>query len=133
MAVDVGPVTMQEMDETTGEPNHYQLLGVPPDAPLETIRRAWFLRIRRAHPDRHGLATPEVRADMARRAAELNSAWMELRDEHRRLDYDLRHGLRPARCSACGRPGSLRRRGDLVVSACNRCWSGTSGRNVHTP
>jgi hypothetical protein len=119
-------------DQETAELNHYQLLGVPVDAPTETIRRAWLLRIRRSHPDRHSESPPEVRDSMARRSAELNAAWSILRDERRRLDYDLGLSLRPSRCSGCGDAGFLRRHGELIVAACATCWAGRTAGTTNT-
>jgi DnaJ-class molecular chaperone len=108
--------------------NHYQLFGVPVDAPTDTIRRAWLIRIRKSHPDRHVGSTPDVQVAMAYRSAELNAAWCVLRDDRQRLDYDLDHGLRTARCSGCGGEGFLRRTDQGVVSACPRCWHNASGQ-----
>jgi curved DNA-binding protein CbpA len=110
------------MSELTATPNHYQLFGVPVDAPTDTIRRAWLIRIRRSHPDRHSTSTPEVQEVMAQRSAELNAAWSVLRDDRRRLDYDLDHALRSSRCSACGADGYLRRSGEMVIASCLTCW-----------
>jgi curved DNA-binding protein CbpA len=90
---------------------------------METIRRAWLIRIRNTHPDRHAGAAEEVRQEMALRSAELNAAWSLLSDGDRRLDYDLETGQRPARCSGCGEPGSLRKGpAGSVVAACGRCY-----------
>lgn len=116
-------------DAPTPPTNHYELFGVPVDAPTETIRRAWLIRIRRSHPDRHGTAAVEVLEAMNRRSAELNAAWSVLRNERLRLEYDLDHALRPSRCSACGSPGRLRRRGEIIVAACQRCWDGLDAGN----
>ena len=103
--------------------SHYQALGVPFDAPMDTIRKAWLLKIRSAHPDRYAESSAEVKDEMQRRSAILNSAWTVLQDENRRLEYDLETGQRPARCSVCGLLGKLRRgaRGG-VVAACDDCW-----------
>ena len=130
---------MEHMTEQPEKPvqlvplSHYQVLGVPFDAPLDTIRRAWLLKIRSAHPDRHADASVEVKAEMQRRSAVLNSAWTVLQDENRRLEYDLETGQRPARCSACGQPGKLRRGAQGgVVAACDVCWVPRPRRSTTT-
>ncbi len=60
---------------------HYELLGVPPTAPVEEIQRAYRLLALRHHPD----VAPG--ADPAAMAA-INVAWDVLRDRARRQDYD---------------------------------------------
>lgn len=123
---DVVTVAMVTNSDPSPVETLYSLFGVSADAPVETIRRAWLIRITRVHPDRHAQAEESVRAEMGRRAAELNAGWSVLRDEIRRLEYDLQHRLRPAGCSVCGSPGVLRRHGDIIVAACDRCAGGTA-------
>ena len=60
-------------------PDHYATLGVPKDASLEDIKRAYRKLAREAHPDNGG--TTE-------RMQELNAAKEVLYDERRRADYD---------------------------------------------
>ncbi|WP_285664312.1 J domain-containing protein [Actinorhabdospora filicis] len=70
------------------EPDYYQLLGVPPEAPVSEIRRAWRRRVRDVHPDAGG-APAEFHA--------LQEAYSTLTDPQRRLEYDTeRTGRRPA-------------------------------------
>ncbi len=69
---------------------HYEVLGVPPGASHDQIRRAYHDQARRWHPDRaqeHG-ATEEAELSMRR----VNEAWRVLGDAQRRKTYDI--GLR---------------------------------------
>ncbi len=62
------------------EPDPYEVLGLPPDAPLEDVRAAWRREIRESHPDRiiaRGL--PEEAVRMAeKRMIDVNRAWEEI-------------------------------------------------------
>lgn len=60
-------------------PNHYEVLGVPPDAPTEDIRAAYRVAARARHPDAGGSADEMQR---------INAAWQVLRDPGRRAVYD---------------------------------------------
>ncbi len=51
------------------------LLGVPPDADPDTVKRAWRRQVQAHHPDR---AAPEDRADATRTTARLNAAYRAL-------------------------------------------------------
>lgn len=59
--------------------NHYQILGVPPNASPADIKSAYRKRSRKAHPDKGG--------DHAEMAA-LNKAYEVLGDPERREQYD---------------------------------------------
>lgn len=88
--------------------DYYQLLGVPRDASLTTIKRA-FRRLARRYRPRH-----EHTADAAQPAfAELQVAYETLSDADRRRRYDdqLRDQPAPAEWSHLRRPaaGDLRR------------------------
>jgi curved DNA-binding protein CbpA len=67
------------------EPDHYQLLGVPPGATVREITRAYREAMKRTHPDRVG---PAFRAKAEERAKELNAAYRVLINPERRRDYD---------------------------------------------
>ena len=58
----------------------YRVLGVTPDADMQTIRSGYRHRARRYHPDAGG---------DERRMMALNKAWGILRDPERRAAYDL--------------------------------------------
>jgi DnaJ-domain-containing protein 1 len=75
---------------STAVPNHYDVLGVAPDAAPEELRRAYLGLARRLHPDRVA-STTMAAADAdrsARRMQEVNAAWGVLGDPLRRADYD---------------------------------------------
>ena len=68
--------------------SHYDVLGVDQTAELETIRRAWRLKVRLLHPDRHRDSPGDVQAEAARETLRVNKAWDTLRDSTKRHDYD---------------------------------------------
>jgi curved DNA-binding protein CbpA len=68
--------------------SHYDVLGVDQTAELETIRRAWRLKVRLLHPDRHRDSPGDVQAEAARETLRVNKAWNTLRDAAKRHDYD---------------------------------------------
>ncbi|HEV2582395.1 MAG TPA: DnaJ domain-containing protein [Ktedonobacteraceae bacterium] len=61
--------------------NYYAILGVPPDADSDTLKRAYRQLARRYHPD---LAGPEGALEMKR----INRAYDVLSDPQKRLNYD---------------------------------------------
>lgn len=67
----------------SAERDPYDVLGVPQDASMEEVRRAYRSAARESHPDRlvaQGL--PEESVKMAeRRMADINRAWDEIRDQ----------------------------------------------------
>ena len=67
---------------------HYDVLGVPPDAPLDEIKRAYYDRARLYHPDAHASSTSAVRAEAERTMQALNTSWSVLREPSRRRRYD---------------------------------------------
>lgn len=72
-----------------GAPNHYERLGVAPDADARTIREAYRRRAREHHPD--------ARAGDAASMSAINEAYRVLADPARRAVYDasLRGGRAP--------------------------------------
>ena len=81
--------------------NHYEVLGVAPDASAAEVRAAYRAKARDHHPDAGGDAA---------RMRQLNAAWRVLRRPTRRAAYDrvLARGpcARPA--PAAARPRRLR-------------------------
>ena len=75
--------------------NHYQVLGVEPDAPVPVIRAAFVVLARRHHPDRHATESATAQSDAERRMRTINDAWSVLSDPGRRRAYDLDIGLAP--------------------------------------
>jgi len=104
----------------SGEPNHYEILGVHVQSNPAAIRQAWRLAAWDHHPD---LKPEEARAEESARMRRVNEAYQVLSDPRRRRRYDLEHGLIPAACGQCGDPGSLRldERGQ-TVPVCARCF-----------
>ncbi|GAA2020273.1 hypothetical protein GCM10009740_05790 [Terrabacter terrae] len=94
----------------------YAVLGVPPSATQEQVRRAYRVLVRRHHPDTRDAAESAASdardegpgtADGIQRAM---AAYAVLGDPRLRADYDRsREG--PARESRQGRPVVVRRRG----------------------
>ncbi|MGE0041695.1 MAG: DnaJ domain-containing protein [Vicinamibacterales bacterium] len=68
--------------------SHYELLGVPPSADLETIKKAFRREIARYHPDKVMHLGPEFQDMAAARAAELTAAYKTLSDPELREAYD---------------------------------------------
>lgn len=87
--------------------NHYELLGVSVDAPVDDIRRAYRSLVKHAHPDAGG---------DAERFRQIQSAYETLTNPLLRREYDDRHGLRRGRYDAAAGGGSQ-----------TSSWSGTVG------
>lgn len=69
--------------------NPYDILGVPPDATPEQVRRAYLLRSKLLHPDRFDQARQRAEWDLANELLkELNYAYGVLRDSALRAQYD---------------------------------------------
>ena len=68
--------------------NYYDLLGVPPTASQEEVKRAFRQQIARYHPDKVQHLGKEFQAMAADRAAELTEAYSVLSDRGRRAEYD---------------------------------------------
>jgi curved DNA-binding protein CbpA len=68
---------------------HYDVLSVDPTAELETIRRAFRLKVRLLHPDKHRESPHDVQAAAERETLRVNQAWDTLRDADKRHEYDV--------------------------------------------
>ncbi|MFW2380202.1 MAG: J domain-containing protein [Acidimicrobiales bacterium] len=62
---------------------HYDALGVPRDAPLEVVRRAYRARMRSLHPDSTGEVSPDTLL-----ISRLTEAWRVLGNAEAREEYD---------------------------------------------
>lgn len=68
--------------------SYYDVLGVSRNATTEQLHRAHRALARRYHPDAAPDSAEVGSAEAARRIREVNEAWQELRDPHRRARYD---------------------------------------------
>ncbi len=78
---------------------HYEELGVAPDATTAEIRASYLALARRFHPDALASARDDERASAAARMARINAAWTVLGDDGRRARYDAATDV-PRRSSA---------------------------------
>jgi len=96
--------------------DHYALLGCPPDAAPEELKRAYFDKIRKFHPDKrpdsaggHGIKVAQA----------LNVAWEALKDPGRREAYDAlwRRASEPAKPSLEAKAEEYRHDGNELYKA----------------
>ena len=73
-----------------GDATYYDILGVPADATLDEIRRAYTLRTGMYDLGRHPGASEQLRREAERAVRELEEAWGVLGDANRRALYDAR-------------------------------------------
>ena len=105
------------------EMNHYQALGVHPEAGFETIRAAWKMKMKRHHPDLALQLGEEATLNADRITSRLNEAWMVLKNPESRRQYDLALQVLPARCARCGNEGRQRPApGGVAIGLCDPCW-----------
>jgi len=74
---------------------HYDVLNVDPTAEFETIQRAWRVKVRLLHPDRHRDSPSDVQAEAVKETLRINNAWDTLRDPQKRREYDVYLMARP--------------------------------------
>lgn len=95
--------------------NAYQVLGVPPTANAEQLKRAYRARARERHPDQGGSAAA---------FAELQEAYALVSDEQNRADYDAAWAVwlrdrGAAQCPACSLANRVPRA--AVQPVCQAC------------
>ncbi|MGO9875443.1 MAG: J domain-containing protein [Acidimicrobiia bacterium] len=105
--------------------SHYDVLGVEPTADVATIRRAWRVKVRLLHPDKHRGAPDDVLAEAERETLRVNRAWETLADPARRRQYDAQLARRRDTETRNGKPKPSSRpneeAGDVVAVACSVC------------
>jgi curved DNA-binding protein CbpA len=84
----------------TPENDYYGVLGVPPDASPDEIRKAFRERVRACHPDRVANLDEDLRRLAEEKMVQLNEAFAVLRNPARRAAYDDRHGKQPGAVTA---------------------------------
>jgi curved DNA-binding protein CbpA len=67
--------------------NYYELLGIPLDAPQETVKKAYRDKIKKHHPDK--FKDPDNKKDAEIVTKYLNEAYGILKDENERTKYNL--------------------------------------------
>jgi DnaJ-class molecular chaperone len=101
--------------------NHYELLGVSLNAPVETIHRAWKRVVRVSHPDHADGETDAIERTLL--TVRLNEAYATLIDPVRRRGYEYEIGARSVPCERCGQPGGVLE-GDQILALCRACYHG---------
>ena len=82
------PLPTAKAREPGAPRSFYEVLGVPPHAQLQEVRKAYRRGALRWHPDKN----PGNVAEAEEKFRELANAWEVLRDPARRRDYDDRRG-----------------------------------------
>jgi hypothetical protein len=87
---------------------YYEILGVPPDAGHDEVKRAFTALALRWHPDRQDDGDASARERAEWRMQEINAAWSVLRSPGRRAAYDeeLARARRQAAAPPSPRPGT---------------------------
>ena len=67
---------------------HYETLGVPESANLDTLRQAYLELARQVHPDQHPGAGTALQASLQEAMVRVNEAWTVLEDPGQRQRYD---------------------------------------------
>ena len=81
--------------------SHYDVVGVPVDASIDVVRRAYRAKMRSLHPDSTGAV-----AD-TQLIAQLSNAWRVLGDPHRRATYDAQLATETPLAAVDSAPGPV--------------------------
>ncbi|HET9625715.1 MAG TPA: J domain-containing protein, partial [Kofleriaceae bacterium] len=85
---DVKALIAQRLKLLDQSVDHYQLLGIAPDASAEAVRRAYFALARQLHPDRlAALGISDDGRHAQRLFAQINAGFAVLSDPARRAEY----------------------------------------------
>ncbi|HVW30918.1 MAG TPA: J domain-containing protein [Acidimicrobiia bacterium] len=87
-----------------GAGSYYDVLGVPVDAGIDEVRRAYVRRAQQLHPDRFAGGPPVDRERAEAEMKVLNEAWNTLKSADSRRRYDLEQGFAPGPAEADDRP-----------------------------
>lgn len=97
------------------EANYYAVLGVgDPSADRRALRKAYYRRCKRFHPDRFRDAGPTVRARAEEAYQLLTEAYETLSDPERRVEYDAEHGVHE---TVVARRATTRKRVEAAIEA----------------
>jgi curved DNA-binding protein CbpA len=78
-----------ELSRNLDNMNHYQVLGVPPDADLEKIKQSYFKLAKKYHPDLFDRNLPlEMRVSIEEVFDHITKAYKVLGDDQERKQYD---------------------------------------------
>lgn len=104
--------------------DHYQTLGLRPDADAEAIRRAYREAAKRLHPD------VNAQADAAAQFARVQKAYAALSDPDKRRAYDARRAARAGRVPPCapGAPGASGASGEPAGPQGHYAWANVAAR-----
>jgi len=69
--------------------DYYAILGLGPDADLDTLKRAYRQKAREAHPDLVSHMGEDLQAEATALMSDLNEAYATLSNEEQRREYDI--------------------------------------------
>lgn len=108
------------------EADHYEVLGLPLEAPLADVKKAYRALSKQCHPDKAGNVPDLERKERERRMIAVNAAYAVLASPRQRREYDLSRDLAPTPASTASWPAVARPR-------CRPRSSGTSQRQPPPP
>jgi curved DNA-binding protein CbpA len=89
-AEEYGMQKIREAHAAMKNQDHYEVLGIPQDAPKDEIKKAYFRLAKAYHPDRHFHAgMEEVKSQLEGLFQRITEAYDTLLMERRRKEYDL--------------------------------------------
>jgi DnaJ homolog subfamily A member 2 len=77
-----------KIEEAMAESSYYDLLGVPPSASAEDIKKAYRKKALRWHPDRNRSKSQELQEEASEKFKEVGEAYEVLSDDKKRKIYD---------------------------------------------
>jgi DnaJ domain len=110
----------------TGQEDYYVILGVPPDATLTTIKKAYRKLARQHHPDRNN-GDP----DAAARFREITEAYEALSDPDRRKRYDAARP--PVTDTRLASPDTSSTAASTLLAVLEQTWQAIRARHPEVP